>query len=144
MQSPPAGHVESLTATPVWKQWEGNLVASLSSAVPDWGAVFAGAINTSMGGGGAPGIGSKQDQSIGTLLAEFQAAPSISLGDFPTLDESFLRQTGTLALLMHSELFTVSLLRGMCGDACPSKNTGSSGSIGPLVCVGRSPECLVQ
>ena len=78
-----------------------NPVEGLSPAVPDWGAVFAGAINTSMGGGGAPGIGSKQDQSIETLLAEFQAAPSISLGDFPTLDESFLRQTGTLALPFH-------------------------------------------
>ena len=82
----------------------GTSLQAFSSAVPDWGAVIAGATNTSMGGGGAPGIGSKQDPSIETLLAEFQAAPSISLGDFPTLDESFLRQTGTLALLMHSEL----------------------------------------
>lgn len=59
-------------------------------------------------------MGSKQDQSIETLLAEFQAAPSISLGDFPTLDESFLRQTGTVALLVHSELCLLFLFRGLC------------------------------
>ena len=94
MQSLPVQHFGSLSAT---LDWEGNLVESFSNAVPHWAAVFAGAMDTSMGGGGAPGMGSKQDQSIETLLAEFQAAPSISLGDFPTLDESFLRQTGTLA-----------------------------------------------
>ena len=49
-------------------------------------------------------MGSNQNQSIETLLAEFQAAPSISLGDFPTLDESFLRQTGTPALLVQESL----------------------------------------
>ncbi|KAK9838159.1 hypothetical protein WJX81_005274 [Elliptochloris bilobata] len=53
----------------------------------------AGPVRIGMGAGGAPGTATGQDQSIENLLAEFQAAPSISLGDFPALDESFLRQT---------------------------------------------------
>ena len=35
-----------------------------------------------------------RDPGIESLLAEFKAEPSLSLGDFPALDESFLRQSG--------------------------------------------------
>ena len=111
-RSVPAEHLQSLPASCACRNWESNLIDGHSPAVPDWGAAFAGAVNTSMGGGGAPGIGSKQDQSIETLLAEFQAAPSISLGDFPTLDESFLRQTGTPALLMQQHTLFLLLVCG--------------------------------
>ncbi len=50
-------------------------------------------LNVFMAAGPAPESRAR-DPGIESLLAEFKAEPSLSLGDFPALDESFLRQSG--------------------------------------------------